>query len=146
MEIDITYIAKDGCRFKDPLKCEDYEKTIGVLPNSVADVINMFEKYPKHFIFGIVMVKHKDGTCSIYTRFTGCCDRVLEDYVTVSSIAKEQRYIYATFEELIATLRDNEDKDSPAQYMIVYDNDMEFKHPGVMASHNPLVWKQVEVK
>lgn len=142
MDIDVTYVAKDGCRFKDPLKCEDYEKTLGVLPNSVADVIIQLEKQnPKDYLFGIVMVKHKDGALTLYTRFTGCCDRVLEDYVTVSSITKEQRYICATFEELIATLREQEDKDSPAQYMIVFDNDMEFKHPGIMASHNPLVWK-----
>lgn len=142
MDIDVTYVAKDGCRFKDPLKCEDYEKTLGVLPNSVADVIIRLEKQnPKDYLFGIVMVKHKDGAVTLYIRFTGCCDRVLEDYVTVSSITKEQRYICATFEELIATLREQEDKDSPAQYMIVYDNDMEFKHPCIMASHNPLVWK-----
>lgn len=141
MDVDITYVAKDGCRFDDPLKCEEHEKRLGVLPNSVADIILRFEKYPKSYIFGIVLVRRNDGTCCIYSRFTGCCDCVLEDYVTVSNLTKEQRYMYDTFEELIETLRNEEDKDSPAQFMIAYSDDMEFKRAGVMANYNPLVWK-----
>ena len=141
MDVEITYTAKDGRRFDDPLKCEDYEKHLGVIPDSVADIILELEKQdPKAYIFGIVMVRRKDGTATIYTRFTGCCDSVLEDYVNIINISEEQRYICATFKELIAALR-NEVQDAAAQYMIVFSKDVEFGHPGIMANHNPLVWK-----
>ena len=45
MEVEkIIYKAKDGRLFYDPLECEDYEKTIGILPGSVGDLINELEK------------------------------------------------------------------------------------------------------
>ena len=141
MEVDITYIAKDGLHFKDPLECEAHEKSIGVLPNSVADVIIQLEKHdPKEYIFGILLIRHQDGTGSIYTRYTVCCDSVLEDYVNIGDIAEEKRFMVSTFGELIAELR-KENRDDPAQYTIVYDKDLSFSSPGIMASHNPLVWK-----
>lgn len=142
MEVEITYKAKDGRRFQDPYQCEEYEKAIGVLPNSVADVILQLEKRnPKNYIFGAVFVRHNDGMSSIYTRATACCDSVLEDYVNVNDILEEKRYMTATVEELIETLKE-EVQDAPAQYFIVYDDNLEFSHPGIMASHNPLVWKK----
>ncbi|MBQ8154814.1 MAG: hypothetical protein IJ082_00590 [Prevotella sp.] len=142
MEAEVMYIAKDGRRFTDALQCEEYEKTIGVIPNSVADVILQLEKHDKQeFIFGIVIVRDRNtGVCSIYTRHTSCCDCVLEDYVNVADILEEKRYITATVGELIETLR-HEDKDNFAQYMIVYSKNMQFKSPGIMASHNPMIWK-----
>ena len=142
MEAEVTYIAKDGRRFKDALLCQEYEKSLGVIPNSVADVILQLEKHDvKEFVFGIVIVRDRStGVCSIYTRHTSCCDDVLEDYVNVTDIMEEKRYMTATVGELIETLR-KEDKDDYAQYLIVYAKDRQFHSPGIMASHNPMIWK-----
>ena len=60
--------------------------------------------------------------------------------MNVADILEEKRYITATVGELIETLR-HEDKDNFAQYMIVYSKNMQFKSPGIMASHNPMIWK-----
>lgn len=142
MEAEVTYVAKDGRRFSDALQCEEYERTIGVIPNTVADVILELDKRDENeYIFGIVLVRHRnDGSASIYTRFTGCVDDKLESFVNLSDIITEQRYITATFGELKNALR-KEDKDDWAQYMIVFSSNLEFERPGIMASHNPLAWK-----
>lgn len=142
MEAEITYIAKDGKRFADALQCEEYEKTIGIIPNTVADLIlTLGKRDEKEYVFGIAMVRHrKDGSASIYTRFTVCCDDVLESFVNIKDLTKEQRYITATVGDLVNALR-KLDGDDPVQYMIVLSSDIEFHIPGIIANHNPLVWK-----
>ena len=142
MEAEVCYIAKDGSRFTDALLCEEYEKTIGIIPNTVADLILTLSKHDeKEYIFGIALVRHrKDGSASIYTRFTGCCDDALESFVNIKDLTEEQRYITATVGDMIDALR-KLDGDDPVQYMIVFSSDIEFHGPGVMANHNPLVWK-----
>lgn len=136
------YIAKDGRRFTDALLCEEYEKTIGIIPNTVADLILTLSKHDeKKYVFGIALVRHrKDGSASIYTGFTGCCDDALEAFVNIKDLTEEQRYITATVGDMIDALR-KLDGDDPVQYMIVFSSDIEFHGPGVMANHNPLVWK-----
>jgi hypothetical protein len=142
MEAEVTYIAKDGCRFTDPIQCEEYEKTIGVLKNSVADVILELDKHNENdYISGVVLVRHrKDGSGHVYTRFTGCVDSMLESFVNISNLTGEQRYMTSTFGELKDELREH-DKDDWVQYMIVYSSSMDFEHPGIMANYNPMVWK-----
>jgi hypothetical protein len=57
MEIDtIIYKAKDGRTFTDPLKCEEYEKNLGVIPGSIGELIKILEKYsPEHQVCLLVM-------------------------------------------------------------------------------------------
>ena len=144
MEIDtIYYKAKDGRLFTDPLKCEDYEKTIGILPGSVAQLINELEKLakPKAYINGIIYVKLPDGKKTVYTQYTTCLDDQLESYVNVKDLTQEQRYLFTTIYSLIEVLRQL-DKDSQCQYMIVWSDDIEFSSPGIMANHNKDVWKE----
>jgi hypothetical protein len=144
MEIDtIYYKAKDGRLFTDPLKCEDYEKTIGILPGSVGALIVELDKIgkPKAYIFCIVYVKSPDGVKSIYVRNTTCVDDQLESYVNVKDLTQEQRYQYETIGDFIKILR-KLDKDSQCQYMIVWSDYINFKEPGIMANHNKDVWKE----
>lgn len=142
MEAEVYYVAKDGRRFTDPLKCEDYEKTVGVLKNSVADVMLELDKHDENdYIFGIVMIRHrKDGSSTVHIRFTGCVDSMLESFVNVGDLREDQRYMTSTFGELKQVLRQY-DKDDWVQYMIVYSSSLEFEHPGIMASYNPMVWR-----
>ena len=57
MEIDtIIYKAKDGRIFTDPLKCEEYEKNLGVIPGTIGELVKILEKYsPEHQVCLLVM-------------------------------------------------------------------------------------------
>lgn len=143
MEIDtIYYKAKDGRLFTDPLKCEEYEKTIGILPGSVGALIVELEKIgnPKSYIDGIIYVKHPDGKKTIFTPYTICVDDQLESFVNIKDLTQEQRYQYTTIGRLIEFFRQL-NKDSQCQYMIVWSDDIDFNKPSIMANHNKDVWK-----
>lgn len=146
MEIDtIYYKAKDGRLFTDPLKCEDYEKTLGILPGSVADLISQMEKLikPESYIFGIVFVRMPDGQKRFYVRCTCCVDDQLESFVNVKDLTWEQRYLYETAGDFMETLR-RIDKDAPCQYMIVYSGNIDFNSPGIIANHNKTIWEDIK--
>lgn len=57
MEIDtIIYKAKDGRTFTDPLKCEEYEKNLGVIPGTIGELVKILEeKNPDHQVCLLVM-------------------------------------------------------------------------------------------
>ena len=142
MEIEkIIYKAKDGRLFDDPLKCEDYEKTVGILPGSVGDLINELEKDDKQncYMFGVVLVREKNGTGSIYTRYTANIDYRLEDYVNVSNLTEEQLYESTTIGDFLETLK-KLDKDLMCQYMIVYSHNIDLSTPGLMVNFNKEAW------
>ena len=144
MEIDtIIYKAKDGRIFYDPLKCEEYEKTLGILPGSVAQLISEMEKStkPESYIFGIVLVLEPDGIKRIYLRNTCCVDDRLESYVNVDDLTEEQRYMYSTAGDFLEMLR-KLDKDLPCHYMIVWSDDIDLKNPGIMANYNYTIWEK----
>ena len=141
-EEKIIYKAKDGRLFYDPLECEDYEKSLGVLPNSIGDLINQLEK--EHvkggYMTGIVMIKETNGQTSIYAESTVNIDDKLEDYVNVENLKEEQRYLTAKVDDVVRFLK-TLDKDLPCQYMIVYSKYIDLHNPGAMANHNSEVWK-----
>ena len=148
MEIaEIYYKAKDGKMFTDPLECENYEKTIGVVAGSVGDLIRTLEKEakPTDYVLGIVMVRLPDGTANIYTRCTVCIDDKLEDYVNVNSLSKEQRYETTTVERLVEPLK-HEDKDLPCQYMLLFSENIDMHESTIMSCYNKSVWKKDENK
>lgn len=143
MEVEkIIYKAKDGRLFNDPLECEDYEKSLDVLPNSIGDLINQLEKEHVQggYMTGIVMVKKTNGQTSLYTECTMNIDAYLEDYVNVENLKEEQRYVYTKVDNVVRFLK-TLDKDRPCQYMIVYSKHIDLHNPGVMANHNKEVWK-----
>ena len=62
MEIDtIIYKAKDGRTFTDPLKCEEYEKNLGVIPGTIGELVKILEeKNPDHLVCLLVMSWNKE--------------------------------------------------------------------------------------
>ena len=137
----IIYKAKDGRTFTDPLECEEYEKTLGILPNSVGNLVQLLEKRnPNDYIFGIVLIKENDE-CSVYTRATVCLDNILEDYVNPENLTEEQRYLSETIGEFLAILR-KRDKDAPCQWWIMYNSDRSMRSPGMMANFNNEAWPE----
>ncbi len=141
MEADVIYRAKDGRTFTDPLKCEDYEKTLGILKGSVGDLVNRLGAFnPDCYVIGIIKV-NDGGKGTIYARFTMCLDHYLEDYVNPENLTKEQRYATYTIGGLIRALREI-NQDAPCQYMIMFDSDIDFKDNKIMANWNDKAWDQ----
>ena len=139
MEAIINYKAKDGRTFTDPLECEEYEKTLGVIPGSVGDLIQELEKRnPNDYIFGIVLIKGNDIT-NVILRATICLDGKLEDYVNLENLTEEQRYLSETIGILLRTLR-KMDKDAPCQWWIVHSKDISLKGAGMVANYNKRCW------
>lgn len=142
----IYYEAKDGKIFTDPLACEDYEKTIGIVPGSVGDVINYLEKHkPDDYVNATVVVRREDGSVSICHLYTVCCDGKMDLFVNPESLSQEQRYFTATFADIIKWLGQF-DKDLPCQYMIVYSDDIDMNRPGLIANHSVKFWERKEEK
>lgn len=146
MEIDtILYKAKDGRIFEDPLKCEEYEKTIGIISGSCADFIRYLEEKhkPSIYVHGLVFVRNPDGSASVHSCCTVNCSDKLESYVNVKDLADEQLYITTTVADVIRFLK-RWDKDSPVQYMLTFSEDIHMEHPGIMSMNNPKVWDKGE--
>lgn len=142
MEVaNIIYRAKDGKLFYDPLECEEYEKTIGILPGTVGALIKILEELdPNDYILGIVLVREENCT-AIYRRDTVCCDSLLEDYVNINNLTEQQRYLYETVGNFIEELKKN-NKDYPCQYMLTYSSNINMKPCAVMSNYNEKVWKK----
>lgn len=136
----IIYKAKDGRTFTDPLECEEYEKTLGILPNSVGNLVQLLEeRNPNDYIFGIVLIKENDEY-SVYMRATFCVDEKLEDYVNLDELTKEQRYFIYTIRDLQNFLR-KKDQDAPCQWWIVYSGDIDQRTTcGMMSNFNRECW------
>ena len=145
MEIDsIFYKAKDGRIFTDPLKCEEYEKTIGILPGSVGDLIRELEKLnPAEYIDAIVMIKASDGNISFFIRGTVCLDDWLESYVNVNNLRESQRYMYDTVGNFAKRLKQL-NKDDMCQYMVIHADNLQMSKAGIMANFNKLAWNKKE--
>lgn len=144
MEIaEIYYKAKDGRIFTDPLKCEEYEAKLGIIGGSVGELINELEKHakPEAYVNGMVMVRKADGTGSMYTRCTVCIDDMLEDYVNVENLSKEQRYESATVGGLLSELKEV-DKDLPCQYFLIWSKNIDMEGFGIVANYNKKAWNK----
>lgn len=142
MEVDtIYYRAKDGKIFTDPLECENYEKTIGILPGSVGELIQTLEEIPKErFCNAVLMTRNKKGKRSLYTFSTIDCSDKLELFANPESLTEEQRYLSETIGDMIKLLK-KLDKDDGCQYMLFYAATREFKNCGVIANLNKEIWK-----
>ena len=142
MEIDtIYYKAKDGKIFTDPLECENYEKTIGILDGSVGQLIQTLEEIPKErFCNAVLITRNKEGKRSIYSFQTVDCSDKLELFANPESLTEEQRYLSETIGGMIKLLK-KLDKDDMCQYMLFHAATREFKNCGAMANLNNEVWK-----
>ena len=148
MEVDtILYRAKDGRIFEDPLKCEEYEKTIGIISGSCADFMRYLEENfePSFYVHGLIFVRNPDGSKSLHSCATINCSDKLESYVNVKDLDEGQLYISTTVADVIRFLKLC-DKDSPVHYMLAFSDDICMKHPGVMSMSNHEVWTKEEIE
>lgn len=142
MEVaEIFYKAKDGKLFTDPLKCEEYEKTIGILRGSVAELVYSLETAakPDEYISGIILVRKPDGGVNTYVLSTACIDDKLENYVNVEDLPKENRYVSATVDGLIRDLK-KKNQDLPCQYLLIWSKNIDFSGYGILMNYNRDAW------
>lgn len=150
MEIDtIYYKAKDGRIFTDPLECEQYEKTIGIVSGSIADMLRHIKENVGDckYVSGAVYYRWPDGRKTFNDITTMCIDDKLESFVNVKDLQEEQRYIAMSVEGFIAYYDKEKMRDFPCQYLLSFSNDLSCHIVTVMANGiNPNVWEKKEDK
>ena len=144
MEIGITYTAKDGRQFNDPYECEEYEKRLGTEPGTVGRArIDLKALGENRYVFGILKVRHNDVN-HYRTYVVRCVDDKLEDYVTVSELDVDKRWIRNTISDVLRDLEEFND-DELCEYEFLYCDHWEFnKHTfGCTRTHNPELWDEM---
>ena len=146
MDIDVVYKAKDGRRFSDPYECEEYEKRLGTEPGTVARArIDLKELGENRYVFGMLKVRHDDVN-HYRTYVTRCVDDKLEDYVTVSELDVDTRWIRNTISDVLHDMEPFDDDDL-CEYEFIYCDHCEFggKHPfGCCRTYNPELWEEMQ--
>lgn len=146
MDINITYTAKDGRRFNDPYECEQYEKRLGTEAGTVARArIDLKELGEDQYVFGLLKVRH-EGANHYRTYVTRCIDDKLEDYVTVSTLDVDKRWIRSTIADVLRDIEKFGDDDL-CEYEFIYCDHWEFggEHTfGCCRTHNPDLWDEME--
>ena len=146
MKIGITYTAKDGRQFDDPYKCEEYEKRLGTQPGTVGSArIDLKEIGEQKYVFGILKVRH-EGSNYYRTYVTRCVDDKLEDYVNVSNLDMDKRWIRNTISDVLYDLEQFNDDDL-CEYEFLYCDHWKFggEYPfGCTRTYNQKLWEETE--
>ena len=140
MDTELFYIAKDGRRFTDPFKCEEYEKMLGKQPGTVGYAKDALRNIGEQkFINGHVAVHHV-GECHWVHYITTCLDDYIEDYVNVNNLPEEKRWITSTIADAIKML-DGFDESDECVYMLTACDQRDFKSLNSVAmQHNQAFW------
>ena len=146
MDIDVVYKAKDGMQFSDPFKCEEYEKRLGSEPGTVGRArIDLKALGENTYVFGLLKVRHDDVN-HYRTYVTRCVDDKLEDYVNVSELDVDKRWIRNTIADVLRDMEQFNDNDL-CEYEFLYCGHWEFggEHPfGCTRTHNQKLWEEME--
>ena len=146
MDIDVIYKAKDGMRFNDPYECEEYEKRLGSEPGTVGRArIDLKALGENEYVFGLLKVKH-DGIKCYRTYVTRCVDEKLEDYVNVSELDADKRWIVSNIGNVLHDMEQYND-DDPCEYEFLFCDHWDFggEHPcGCVRTNNQELWDKTE--
>ena len=146
MDINITYTAKDGRRFNDPYECEEYEKRLGTEDGTVARArIDLKALGENTYVHGLLKVRH-EGANYYRTYVVRCLDDKLEDYVNVSELNVDKRWIRNTMSDVLHDMEQFSDNDL-CEYEFLYCDHWEFggEHPfGCCSTYNPTLWDEMK--
>lgn len=150
MEVStIIYKAKDGRIFTDPLECEQYEKTIGIVSGSIADMVQYVKDNAgdAKYVSGAVYYRMPDGKKVFHSISTLRIDDKLEAFVNVKDLTEEQRHIAMTMEDFLAYYGKEEMRDFPCQFLLSFSNNYAKDIVAVIGNgNNPNVWGNKEDK
>ena len=145
MDIDVTYTAKDGMRFSDPYECEKYEKRLGTEAGTVGRArIDLKALGENRYVFGMLKVRH-ENTNQYRTYVVRCVDDKLEDYVNVSELDVDKRWIRNTMSDVLRDMEQFSAADL-CEYEFVYCDHWEFggEHPfGCCRTYNQTLWEEM---
>ena len=146
MDINVIYTAKDGRKFNDPYKCEEYEKRLGTETGTVALArIDLKALGENRYVFGILKVRHNDVN-HYRTYVVRCVDDKLEDYVTVSELDVDKRWIRNTVADVLRDMEQFSDNDL-CEYEFLFCDHWEFggEHPfGCTRTNNQELWDEMK--
>ena len=145
MDINVIYTAKDGTRFSDPYECEEYEKRLGTKLGTVARArIDLKEIGENKYVHGLLKVLH-EGVNHYRAYVVRCLDDMLEDYVNVSELDVDKRWIRNTMSDVLHDMEKFGDDDL-CEYEFLYCDHWEFnKHTfGCCRTYNPKLWEEME--
>ena len=146
MDINVIYTANDGTKFNDPYECEEYEKRLGTEPGTVGRArIDLKELGEDKYVFGMLKVRHDDVN-HYRTYVTRSVDEKLEDYVNVSELDVDKRWIRNTISDVLRNIEQFSDDDL-CEYEFIYCDHWEFggEHPfGCCRTYNPTLWEEME--
>lgn len=144
MKIVSFYIAQDGTRFDDPLKCQDYERKCGFPVGTVGRAkIDLAEIGTHKYVNGILkIVLDASNQRSFHIYHTINVDDILVDYVNVESIDESKRWITATFEDVLNDLNRYNDDDL-CEYEFLFSDDRSFLSSGCTRISNKELWNKL---
>jgi len=146
MDINVIYTAKDGMRFSDPYECEEYEKRLGSEAGRVGRArIDLKALGENEYVFGMLKVRH-EGINNYRTYVVRCLDDKLEDYVNVSELDVDKRWIRSTVSDVLRDMERFNDDDL-CEYEFIYCDHWEFggEHPfGCTRTHNQELWDEMK--
>lgn len=145
METKMIYYAKDGMRFDDPIKCAEYERTLGTLPGTVGELKKKLEPYKDYYAIGLLVVWHKEH--AYYQSFmTYNISNELEKYTDIEELSEEDLYAKCKVLNIIQMMDKNYNDDDLCEYAFFYSQSLHFNTIGYMKGHNGNLWEKLEGK
>lgn len=143
MEAELTYIAKDGTKFKDALQCQQYEERLGIQEGTVAMAkLDLKRIGEEKFICGMLLVEHDGGSC-LHTYVTMNIDYKLMDYVNPEDASEDNRYIRCKIADALRDLGKYDD-DELCEYFLSYSESINMTSCGCSHTMNHKLWEHIK--
>ena len=142
MEAELTYVAKDGTKFKDALQCQQYEERLGVQEGTVAMAkLDLKRIGEEKYICGMLLVEHDGGSC-LHTYVTMNIDYKLMDYVNLENASEENRYIRCKIADALRDLGKYDD-DELCEYFLTHSESIDMTNCGCCHTMNHKLWEHI---
>jgi hypothetical protein len=146
METELVYISKDGRKFDDPFKCEEYERFLGKEPGKVGHAKEALRSIGMGQYLNGYLAVHHDGQNYWRHFITTCLDEYLENYVNVNELLEEKRWMTATVADAVRMLEEFDDSDE-CIYLLTCCRQRDFKGPfGATSQQNNNFWDKTQKK
>ena len=142
MESKMIYYAKDGMRFDDPVKCAEYERTIGTLPGTIGQLKATLEPHKDHYVIGLLVVWHKEHAY-FHSFMTYNISHELEKYTDIEELPEEDHYFKQKVSYIIQMIDENYDDDDLCEYSFFNSLSLHFTPIGYMKNSNGTLWDKM---
>lgn len=139
-----AYIANDGTTFYSERLCREYEESIFKRGRGVVgEARKNLEVMGDYYVHGLVLVVH-DGKFSAHNFTTMCLDKILQRYTKVGKLKEEERFLTATFDDVLKVLEKYDDEDF-CEYYFFYSKEKSLNGKGgVCRMTNDAIWQKID--